>query len=231
MVQNINRILCFGDSWAAGAELKPYEQPFVHWMAQTLSVPYFNFGVQGHSLGMILHTIVDRLQDIDRNSVVIVIIPPDTRWYDQNQEQGFYSVQNYQRDDYFRFLNRKTLEWFRYHHALFIYTAQKIFADIGCQYLMAHNYGQLNEYDKYQLPIDFARFLSTQSLTDLLSDQPVGWKSYPEHLPEWHRYDQDGPGPAVFSGRYFEGCDTHPNELGHRYIAELLLEKICHDAK
>ena len=28
------------------------------------------------------------------------------------------------------------------------------------------------------------------------------------------------------SGKYFEGNDTHPNELGHKRIVELIKEKI-----
>lgn len=223
----MSKIICFGDSWAAGAELDLHkERPFIHWVADELKIPYVNYGKEGSSLGIILHTIINQFNNITSDDVVIIIVPPDTRWYDENQENGFYSIMNWQRDDYFKFLNQKTLEWFRYHHAMFIYTIQKIFDDIGCSYAMAHNYGQINEYNKYHLKINFDHFLSDQSLTELLSLTPVKWKSYPDHLSADHRYDEDGPTEKVFSGPYFEGCKSHPNELGHKYIAQLFLKKL-----
>lgn len=218
-------LYCFGDSWAAGAELRRGEHSFVFWVSNELSVDYVNYGLEGSSLGLILHTLVSNISQITKDDLVIVVVPPDTRWYDENKE-GFYSVQNFQRDDYFKFLNKKTLRWFTYHHALFVYTIQKILNDIGCKYVLAHNYGQIDDYKKYNLLIDYTKFLSDLSLTDLLSGHIKSWKSYPEHLPPQHRYDSDGPPPNLFSGVYFAGCSTHPNELGHKKIAELLLEKI-----
>lgn len=219
------KLTVFGDSWAAGAELSDGENPFGYWMSQLLNIPYTNYGQEGSSLGLILHTLIEQRAKINKTDLIVVIIPPDTRWYDENQEQGFYSLQNYQKEDYFKFLNNKTLEWFRYHHALFIYTMQKILTDIGCRFVMAHNYGQINQYQKYNLGIDYNQFLDTRSLTELLSDCAVDWKSYPDHLPLDHRYDEDGPGPNIFSGIYFSGCQTHPNESGHKLIARLLIDK------
>lgn len=222
----MNSLICFGDSWAAGAELTRNQKPFVYWLAQSLNINAINYGREGSSLGIILHAIITNAQKITANDVVIVIVPPDTRWYDENEQQGFYSVQNWQREDYFRFLNNKTLEWFTYHHALFVYAIQKILNDIGCKYVLAHNYGQISDYKKYNLNIDYTRFLSQQSLTDLLSGHTIEWRGYPDHLPAENRYDQDGPPAEIFSGIYFEGCQQHPNELGHKKIAELLLQKI-----
>lgn len=221
----MSTVHCFGDSWAAGAELADSEYPFVHWLAQSLSMPYKNHGVAGSSLGIILHALITQCSNITKHDIVVVIIPPDTRWYDQN-EHGFYSVQNYQRADYFRFLNNKTLEWFTYHHAVFVYTMQKLLNDLGCRYVLAHNYGQISSYNKYNLPWDHSCFLSDRSLTDLLSGHTIAWQGYPDHLPAETRYDQDGPPPEVFTGIYFAGCQQHPNELGHKKIAELILEKI-----
>jgi hypothetical protein len=222
----MNKIVCFGDSWAAGAELAHRQHPFVYWVAHEFGVQYVNYGKEGSSLGLILHAMVSNIVNLSKDDIVIVVIPPDTRWYDQNDQQGFYSIQNWQRDDYFKFLNNKTLDWFIYHHALFVYTIQKLLNDIGCQYVMMHNYGQILDYKQYSLPIDFSKFLSAQSLTDLLSGHIIEWRGYPDHLPAEHRYDQDGPPPEVFSGVYFQGCKQHPNELGHKKIAEIILRKI-----
>jgi hypothetical protein len=224
-------IFCFGDSWGAGAELKFNEHPFVHWFAKELGSNYKNFSKEGSSLGIILHTLIDQITAITKNDTVLVIIPPDARWYDENAEKGFYTVMNWQREDYFKFLNNKTLEWFRYHHALFVYAIQKILNDIGCYYIMAHNYGQIKELQKYKLQIDYQRFLSDTDLSNLLSDKPKIWKSYPEDLPPEHRFDQDGPPDNLFTGKYFEGCKCHPNELGHKRIAELMIQKYNRDKK
>jgi hypothetical protein len=220
------KVICFGDSWGAGAELQHNEKPFIHWVAKNFNVAYKNYSQPGYSLGMILHTLVLNIDTIQPDDLVIVVIPPDIRWYDQNKEKGFYSVENWQRDDYFKFLNNKTLEWFIYHHALFVYSIQKILNDMGCHYIMAHNYGQIDEIKKYKLKINFDKFLSNTNLTNLISAETNTWRSYPDHLPQTHQLNQDGP-PAgkEFSGIYFEGCQCHPNELGHKYIAQLLLNK------
>lgn len=222
----IESLIVFGDSWAAGAELLDDQKPFGHWMAQELNITWTNHGREGSSLGLILHALIQQLAVIKENDLVIVIIPPDTRWYDENQEQGFYSLQNYQRQDYFKFLNNKTLEWFRYHHAGFIYTMQKILNDVGCRYIMAHNYGQVNQYQKFNLNVDYDQFLNECSLTELLSGHSIEWKSYPEHLPLDRRYDEDGPSSKVFVVPYFAGCQCHPNEFGHKLIAQLFVDKL-----
>jgi hypothetical protein len=222
----MNTLYCFGDSWTAGAELQYQEHPFGHWLAESLGNICQNYGQEGSSLGIILHTLISKINQITKNDIVIVITPPDTRWYDQNEQQGFYSVQNWQRDDYFRFLNNKTLEWFIYHHVLFVYAIQKILNDVGCNYILAHNYGQITDYKKYNLNVDHSRFLSEQSLTDLLSGHEIEWQGYPTHLPAENQFDQDGPPAELFSGIYFQGCRQHPNELGHKKIADLLLKKL-----
>lgn len=224
-------VFCFGGSDAAGAELAKNEHPFVYWFADSIGAAYKNYAKEGSSLGLILHTLITHQSEITADDIVLCVIPPDTRWYDENAEQGFYSVQNWQRDDYFKFLNNKTLEWFRYHHALFIYSMQKILDDIGCYYLMTHSYGQIDEYDEYNLSIDFNRFLNKKSLTDLLSGHTIEWRSYPSHLPLELRYNQDGPPAEVFGGIYFAGCKQHPNELGHKYLAALIKEKYDNDCK
>lgn len=224
------RVFCFGDSNAAGAELQPHEHPFVHWFAEKTNAAYTNYGREGSSLGLILHSLVMNQSEITKDDVVLFVVPPDSRWYDENEEQGFYTLMNYQRDDYFKFLNNKTLEWFRYHHALFIYTAQKILNDIGCYYLMTHTYGQVDEYEKYHLAIDYSKFLSELSITNLLStNASVIWRSYPEVLPKTHQLNQDGPHFYDKESPYFKGTYGHPNELGHKRLADLMFEKYCND--
>jgi hypothetical protein len=224
-------IHCFGDSWAAGAELKKDQYPFVHWVADHLGTTYNNFGKNGNSLGIIVHSIVQRLNEITPTDLVIVVVPPDTRWYDENPGRGFYNLSIEQQDDFLKFLNYKTLEWFKYHHALFIYLIQKMLTDCGCTYIMMHNYGQIADTKKYNLHVDYDRFLSEHDLTTLLSDNPYTWTNYPAHLSPVQKFnDTDGPPMDIFTGKYFAGCQSHPNELGHKEIARLLIQKY-HDQK
>lgn len=219
-------IYCFGDSWAAGAELKQGQYPFVHWVADHLSASYKNFGKNGNSLGIIVHSMVQELGNIQSSDTVLVVIPPDTRWYDENPYKGFYALSSSQRKDFLKFLNHKTLEWFKYHHALFVYLIQKMLTDRGCYYIMMHNYGQIADIKNYNLNIDYDRFLNQRDLTTLLSEKEYTWTNYPDHLEPEHRFDNtDGPPADIFTGKYFDGCQYHPNELGHKEIARLLIGK------
>ena len=224
-------IYCFGDSWAAGAELTKGQHPFVHWAAAALDTDYINFGKNRNSLGIIVHNIVQQLNQITAEDLVIVVVPPDTRWYDENPGQGFYSLSLQsrpldQRADFLKFLNYKTLEWFKYHHALFIYVIQKMLNDCGCTYIMMHNYGQIADIKKYALQVDYNKFLSEHDLTTLLTQQHYTWPNYSELQSLAQNVGStDGPPSDIFTGKYFEGCEYHPNELGHREIARLLVQK------
>ena len=221
-------IYCFGDSWAAGAELKPGQQPFVHWVAQQLNQPYTNFGKRGSSLGLIVHSIAQQLPKIKSGDLVLVVVPPDTRWYDQNPEQGFYSISVDQQHDFLKFINYKTLEWFKYHHALFMYLIQKMLTDCGCAYIMMHNYGQIFGTEKYNFCLDHTKFLNQHDLTTLLTKQHDSWIWPDDHDVLVNGIDfnhTDGPPVEAFSGPYFEGCESHPNEQGHQEIARLILQK------
>ena len=217
----MNRVYCFGDSWAYGAELNQpqiIEHPFVHWFAQSLDLDYENHGEEGASMGLILHKLVLNLAKIIANDIVLVILPPDVRWYDENKEKGFYTLMQWQTEDYMKSLNNKTIEWFKYHHLLFIYAIQKSLNDTGCRYILAHNYGQLPINEKYKFNIDYTKFLSTSDLTTLLSSNPRRWDSY--------QLEVDGPMYShEFHGKYFRDTVCHPNELGHKRIAEMFLEK------
>lgn len=208
------KVFAFGDSWAFGSELKfeAGDKPFVHWFADATGASYKNFGQEGSSLAMVLKTLVDQLDEIDSNSVVLVIIPPDVRWYHETATDGFYTIKNW--DEYLKVAGNHSMDWFVYHHAMFIYTMQKLLNDIGCHYIMAHNYGSINRLKEYKFPINYTKFLSDRDLTSILSNKTNAWvKMF--HDPE----------KELFTGEYFEGCIHHPNLKGHKRIAELLLEK------
>lgn len=208
------QVFAFGDSWAYGSELDfaAGDKPFVHWFAQAVDMPYTNFGKEGASLAIILKTLVDNIKSITEDSIVLVVVPPDVRWYSQTEEQGFYTIKDHA--EYLRIAGDHSAEWFTYHHAMFIYTIQKLLNDRGCRYIMAHNYGTIAETKKYNFPFARSKFLSLQDLTSILSGV------YNASTVLFH-----DPKAELFTGEYFEGCIHHPNVKGHKRIAELLLEK------
>lgn len=229
----MSRVFCFGDSFGYGSELKYGQYPFVKWFAEKLNLPYVNYSLPGASLGFILYNLTVKHTKINKDDIVLVIVPPDSRWYDQNKDEGFYSLSNYMIEDYYhKFLNKKTLEWFEYHHSLFIYTIQKILDDIGCYYIMAHNYGRIGGRH-YKLNIDYNKFLSDTDIVNLLASAPVEWNNYPHDAePPEHQFMHDGmPELRDEQSIYLKGTDGHPNEEGHKFLAELMITKYLKDRK
>jgi hypothetical protein len=96
----------------------------------------------------------------------------------------------------------------------------------GCKFLLAHNYGLLELNKSYVQLIDANNtFLNdTDSLTKLLSGSE--WSdNYNKSM------QHDGPTEEVFVGKYFEGNSSHPNQLGHQRIFEMLIERMNLNAK
>lgn len=210
----VKQVFAFGDSWAYGSELDfdAGDKPFIHWFAEAVSMPYTNFGVEGSSLGMVLNKLTGELPNITQDSIVLVIVPPDVRWYSESENTGFYTIKDW--GEYLRVAGDHSVKWFIYHHAMFIYTIQKLLNDVGCQYIMAHNYGTIAQTKEYNFPIDRSKFLSYKDLTSILSNVRN------TSVTLFH-----DPKADLFTGEYFEGCIHHPNLKGHKRIAELLLEK------
>jgi len=224
-MNKFDKVFCYGGSWAYGSELEQpqiVEHPFVHWFSQKLELPYVNYGQERASLGIILNKLSQTIDKISKDSIALIIVPPDTRWYDENEEEGFYSIfdsgDSKIKNDFMMALNDKSIEWFIYHHLLFIYAIQKLFDDKGCCYIIAHDYGELPNSDKYHFPIDYNHFLDKdRGLTSILSNnEAVPYKNYNINVM---------PANQNFRGKYFEGNATHPNELGHQKIAELFYNK------
>ena len=206
-------IYSFGDSWAYGSELQSNEYRFGDYLADYYNQVHKNYGERGWSLGAILHKIVTCYSEIDKNDLVCVIIPPDTRWYviQMNYPLTIGGAQ------FFNNNKQADLSHFIYHHSLFIMTIQNLLNRKKCNYVMAHNYGQL-ELDKHLTPlIDLDCFLSNHSLTALLNNGNQDWKN---NL----NTNQDGPSKELFSGKYFAGNTNHPNTLGHKKIAQLMID-------
>lgn len=208
-------LFVFGDSWAAGAELEDGEKPFAFYLASLLEQPRANLARHGMSLGHIMSVVLENVDKINETDYVVVIVPPDVRWYEIDDDFKFKSL-SIHTSDYIKNYNHA---WFIYHHSLFIYTIYSAITSRTKNLILAHNYGKLVIPDTFSNLIDRNYFLSDYSLTHLLIDDEIGdaWDNY--------NFQQDGPWNDMFRGKYFEGKKQHPNHLGHKQIAKMLYKK------
>lgn len=208
----------FGDSWAEGAELNDNEKPFAPYLAELLNSEYKNLGRSGAALGHILQYVITSVDILQENDTVVVIIPPDIRWYNIDNQYTFSSL-FIGMPEYTKLAENLSIEWFIYHHNLFIYTIISMVTSKTKNLVVAHNYGELVIHDWFTNKIDRQYLLSNNSLTTLLGAE--------DWLKNYNGYERkDGPGIENFSGKYFEGKLTHPNDLGHQQIAKILYDKL-----
>ncbi len=205
----------FGDSWGYGAELKPNEKPFGYYLSLMLNTDFSNSAKQGSSLGHILHTIFKNINQIKNDDYVVVTIPPDVRWYEIDDNYMAKSI-NLEDRKYQELIEHYNIPWFVYHHNLFIYNIITTITQKTNKLILAHSYGKLITIDLFKDLIDTRYFLSSSSLTKLLTDEE--WENN-------YNLEIDGPQGDVFKGKYFEGNINHPNLLGHKEIARLLNDK------
>ncbi len=213
---NTKTLYCFGDSWGAGAELNfvQGEKNFTTLLGDKFSYNVKNFSIEGMSLGLITRELAQNAKDIHKDNIVLVVIPPDSRWYTEWKTLD-YNVSA-------KFYYDKTDDWFRYHHQMFIFTICEILNKIGCQYLLMHNYGEfpLADTGYYFSNFHKSKFLSHQSLTTLLTEpESLNGKLGPVGV-------EVNQGSLIFYGPYFEGKQYHPNQRGHEKIAELVQSSI-----
>lgn len=221
----MKKVKVFGDSWAYGSELGKNEKPFSYHLQALSGIEVENFGIEGCAYGHITQIALEESKP-SQETFNIVIIPPDTRWYGET-DGYFYSIFNLgdlkyfktnaevQRIDFEHYYDTfdKRERWFSYNSTLFTYTLHNYFTQNNSNYLFAHNYGNLplDKALKSMIPKDI--FLSyDRSLTAILGGEDR----------DLYAERKDGPVPEMFTGKYFEGNVTHPNELGHKRIAELI---------
>jgi lysophospholipase L1-like esterase len=208
------RILTFGDSWGVGAGLQSTEKNFTDFLSEFTDAPKTNFSKSGISLGHILHIYVNNIKKASKEDFVIVIIPPDVRWYTMKTKNSCSTLAIGDKS-YNNFIKDKSIYWFKYHHSLFIHSLYTISEYYKLNYIFAHNYGSLKIIEPFQPLIPDNIFLNKKrSLTSLLGSND--YKNY--------NLKEDGP-PAPLVGDNFIPGDTHPNEKGHKVIAQLLLDK------
>ena len=101
-------IWCFGDSWGYGSELNENENPFVYHLAKDLGEKFINFSSQGNSYSVIVTRIFGNVRDINSDDTILIVIPPDIRWMDQ--QQGSFISWYYEADKerYMSLLGDKT---------------------------------------------------------------------------------------------------------------------------
>ena len=223
---------CFGDSWGEGYELDfaKGERPFVHHLSKELNLKFKNLSISGNSYPVIVTQIFDNIRNIQKDDIVLIVIPPDIRWMDERDKRydhqgvgGFRSWSLGTGDlvnrRYVSWLGNKTKVWFRYHASLFTYAIQSALDSIGCRYLFMHNYGGEFIIDhRFKSLINTDNFLDVKkSLTTLLGGK--------DEYEAWN-LKADGPQVDLHDDKYFEGTRGHPNELGHKRIVELIKEKI-----
>jgi hypothetical protein len=212
-------IYCFGDSWSYGSGLNENENPFVYWLSKDLGIKFVNYSSEGNSYPKIVSQIFDNIHKINNKDIVLIVIPPDIRWMDQEDEHFIPWWVDLDKERYMSWLGDKTEVWFRYHASLFTYTIQSALDSIGCKYLFMHNYGgEFTIDNRFKFLINIDNFLDIKrSLTTILG----GEDSY-----ESWDLKKDGPSERKYGIFFGEEDRRHPNELGHKRIAELIKEKI-----
>ena len=220
-------IYCFGDSWGKGEELNfdAGEKPFVHWVAKELGENYVNKSSGGGAFGSQCVQFFNNLYKIEKSSLLLVVIPPDIRWYDESYGEfstiTMHSGQVQTANRYWEMFGKRTKEWFIYHQSLFMFSIQQACKQKGLKLLMMHNYGDLRIYPPFEQILNFDVILDrNKSLTYLLTD---GMDDYGKTQ---FNMKNDGPPREIFVGKYFEGTKRHPNELGHKKIADLIIKKL-----
>lgn len=229
-------------------------------MAKSLNCPYEVSAECAASFGKITHEVIKDLgkQKFDSKTLVLIIIPPDIRWYDQSGEdvdEVFRDISSTDKD-YIPLLGmHKGTYWFRWHWSLFLYTLHSMLNQKEIPFITMHNWGKMSEdlLPVYEDLIDWNKHLSRDSLSQLLNeptadesaDEPywfddTSWfvQKFIKRTHEHYEFLKKGQDPMSsagsvyphsnyqFHGKYFEGNSTHPNELGHERIAELLLNKL-----
>ena len=210
-------IYTFGDSWGYGAELKTGEIPFGQIIANKLNILHVNYAVPGISLGNINFKLFELQHRIKKEDIVLIVIPPDTRWYGMRENGHFKTItMDRNNDEWNSVVGDKPLQWFEKHHLYFVFAMQELLKRKGCKFMFMCNYGKLNTNLAYGTLIDTDTILSDKSLSELLTGTLI------------YKLSKlfDGPFVDEFSGKYFEGTTSHPNQLGHYRIAELINDKM-----
>lgn len=205
-------IWVFGDSWAEGYRLKEGEKRFSDHFEGEVT----NKGLAASSMGHITSDVLQNSPDFKEGDSLVVIIPPDTRWYNIANEYRTSSIFNGRPEQQVVLELHSYTEWYIYHHSLFIYTLINLAKDKGMKLVLAHNYGNLEIAPFFDIP-DSVFLDRNKSLTHLLLGVEVWEDNLRVHdKNSMHNVQHD----------YFIPGDNHPNEKGHKVIADMIIDKL-----
>ena len=208
----------FGDSWAYGYGLEHRERDcFGGLIGHHYGEPVKNYAIPASSMGHVTYEFMKQRHTFKQNDKVLVIIPPDVRWY--RIEDGFATSLFNGMPLYEDWLEKHaTLEWFIYNHSMFIHTLISASKQTNINLVLAHNYGNLKIHAHFENLIDTNFLLDKdKSLCYLLSGSEKWAGNYTISA---NNSMQEIQHPMFIVG------DNHPNELGHKQIAELMIRKL-----
>jgi hypothetical protein len=228
----MGRIVSFGDSWTYGYELPhPDKENYTFLLGEKCGLPIKNYGSNGHSLSVITSIIFQSYSPLP-DDIVLVCIPPDIRWMDEDNHGLFLplftlydhidDLENFNPQDtlgkqykFFMEVMVNFKNWAPYHQLLHLFSIQSYLKSLNLSYLFFTNYGYIDFNFNFEGKIDKTHLLS-DSLTTILNGKDSHLK--PSHL------NTDGPEDwrDIFVGEYFKGNDTHPNKKGHKIIADII---------
>lgn len=201
------KLVTFGDSWAYGTELTASQKPFGYWIAESLGYEFENYALEGTSIE---HMII-RLQDyIGRNTqpttAIFFISDPRRSLYWEHDNPLNENWQTYRpaglarpgHQAYFKYIQSDQLD--QHESQVFILALQRI-----CEQYNIKDY-----YLQGWVEIDWHYFGIDKD------------KIYPHTATQILDIDF----PNVTESQYFIPNKHHPNELGHKKIAQELLQWI-----
>lgn len=248
----MSKLWSFGDSWAygwAGQDIPAFTDNYINLLGEKLGCAEVeNLARPGLGLGIITEVFMSNSPRIEKNDIVIITLPPDSRWYSPKQEilpdypsnMATISISGAgpTSEKYAKFLDLidYDLYWFEYHNSLFVTAIADACERIGCECLMQHNYGMLN-----LLPWTNDRFILDKN------HSMWEWLGLPA-LDTFQRIEQEDGlalGDIILSETLTElekeqimllvenailkdqetgGWDLHPNLNSHKQIAEKIYE-------
>jgi hypothetical protein len=203
-------LVCFGDSWPAGAELAPHEKTFGAIIAENLGVPFLNYCRRSTSIS---HLVLQLRSFLDENpqrtptQAIFFLTSPvrdlawkDDQWYELNPSEAADYNQTY-----FKKYHSKQLEWYRTNVTV-----------TSLMYLCAtHDIKDLYVWgwETIDLWPDIPRYKFWQqgekTVLDMFDDRGtktlIEYKNDPNNL-------------------YIAPKKSHPNQRGHQLIAQRLSE-------
>jgi hypothetical protein len=202
-------LLTFGDSWPRGAELQRNQQPYGHWLCQLLNYDNWqNFADGGTSLEHLILQLQEYLNVHDANDQVTAIFfltnPVRTAYFKNN----LHFRQTTSPGEQEQWLYFQDYVWLR--ASIAIAAAQQ-----ACR---------LHNIDDYY----FSGWIKYDNLLPIVQQEKI-WKMAKETVIDWFGADAVTGEfiDRIRHNQYVKPNLMHPNELGHKLIAERLASWIA----